>query len=257
VTKNSGIEWTDHTFNTWWGCVEDGPECDNCYARAWAKRTGHAVWGIEEPRRFFGDVHWKEPKLWNRAAFKAGATARVFCGSMCDIGERRNDAVGERMNQERAKLWELIEQTPYLTWLLLTKRPQNFPAIVPEQWMHDGFPPNVQVGTTAGNQAGWDKRVKYLLRVPARVHFVSCEPLLGPIDIRSSDPDALVRWLIAGAESGPHARVMDLNWARSLRDQCVERGTAFFFKQWNDHGEIVSLPALDGVQWAEFPEVRA
>jgi protein gp37 len=229
VSKNSDIQWTDHTFNPWWGCVEDGPECDHCYARAWAKRTGSAVWGHDAPRRFFGEKHWTDPAKWAREAQRDGVTRRVFCGSMCDIGERRNDAVGAEMDAARARLWPIIEQTRSLTWLLLTKRPQNIPSLVPATWMTNGFPSNVWCGTTAGNQDGWNKRVKYLRRIPVGVRFVSCEPMLGPLDV-SADLDG-ISWIISGGESGGNARNFDLRWARSLRDQCQASGVAFFMKQ--------------------------
>lgn len=252
--KNSDIEWTDHSWSPWWGCIEDGEECNSCYARAWAKRTGHDVWGLG-PRRFFGEKHWNEPLRWNKQAAAAGKLARVFCASMSDVGERRSDDVGEQMDAARARLWTLIEQTPSLIWLLLTKRPQNMPALVPERWMRDGFPSNVQVGTTAGNREGWLKRVKFLLRIPCGVHFVSCEPLLGPIvgiqDQLTGSPR--VDWIIAGCESGARARPMQTDWVRWLRDECVASGTAFFFKQAMVERKVVSLPVLDGKQWAEFP----
>jgi protein gp37 len=221
------IQWCHSTFNPWWGCVEDGPECDRCYARAFAKRTGNAVWGHDSPRRFFGEKRWKEPLKWNREAEEAGERRRVFCGSMMDVCERRNDAVGAQMDAERAKLWALIERTPWLDWLLLTKRPQNFPAVVPSSWMKDGFPLNVWTGTTAGNQPGWDKRVKYLERLPVGITFVSCEPLLGPIDMGEHAPS----WLIVGAESGGGARDCWLGWMRDLIRQCRDRETAPFVKQ--------------------------
>lgn len=253
--ENSGIEWTDHTFSPWWGCVEDGPECDHCYARAWAKRTGHAVWGHDQPRRFFGDVRWKEPLLWNRRAERADAQARVFCGSMCDIGERRNDDVGARMDAERERLWALIKRTPRLTWLLLTKRPQNLPTLLPLEWLGGRIPTNVEIGTTAGDQGGWDKRVRYLARMDAVARFVSCEPLLGPIIIPRDQlrPGRGIDWVIVGSESGPRARPSNLDWVRSLRDQCVNAGVAFFFKQWTVGREVISLPELDGRVWAQIP----
>ena len=115
------IAWTDHTFNPWWGCVKVSPGCANCYAETFAKRTGHAVWGAETDRRFFGDKHWAEPVKWNLAAAKAGVRRRVFCGSMCDVFE------GPRplLDDWRDQLWTLIRYTPNLDWLLLTKRPES------------------------------------------------------------------------------------------------------------------------------------
>lgn len=113
------IAWTDATFNPWWGCVRVSPGCENCYAESFAKRTGNAVWGVQAPRRFFPDKHWSEPRKWNAAAEKAGIRKRVFCASMADAFERR-----EELDPWRAKLFALIEETPWLDWQLLTKRPE-------------------------------------------------------------------------------------------------------------------------------------
>lgn len=228
------IQWCDHTFNAWWGCVEDGPECDNCYARSFAKRTGHDVWGLGG-RRFFGESHWREPLKWDAAAELAGIRRRVFCGSMMDVAEWRSDPVGEQMNEERAKLWVLIKRTPWLDWLLLTKRPQNLHRVLPEPWL-DMMPGNVWLGTTAGNRDGWEKRVKYLRKLHPVVRFVSVEPQLE--DLGDVDLDG-IQWLIQGGESGGGARPFNLYWARSLRDRCRERGVAYFLKQ------LGKLPILD------------
>src|SRR5205807_955498 len=130
MAKNSTIEWTHHTFNPWWGCKKVSPACDNCYAELWAKRMGQNLWGAKAPRRFFGEAHWREPLRWNEEARVAGNRERVFCASMADIFERR--AV---LNDERMRLWRLIEQTPNLDWLLLTKRPQQILNMTP--WRHE------------------------------------------------------------------------------------------------------------------------
>src|SRR5258708_7584279 len=115
--KNSHIEWTHHTFNPWWGCTKVSPACDNCYAEAWAKRVGNDVWGSKAPRRFFSDSHWKEPLKWQAQAAEEEERARVFCASMADVFEARPE-----LDAPRARLWKLIESTPNLDWLLLTKR---------------------------------------------------------------------------------------------------------------------------------------
>lgn len=119
MAKNSRIEWTTHTFNPWWGCVKVSPACKHCYAESWAKRVGSNVWGIKAERRFFGDKHWSEPVKWNAAAAASGMRARVFCASMADVFEDRRD-----LDVHRIRLWKLIEATPRLDWLLLTKRPE-------------------------------------------------------------------------------------------------------------------------------------
>src|SRR5688572_13560706 len=124
--KNSPIEWTHHTFNPWWGCTKVSPACDHCYAEAWARRVGAKVWGSRAGRRFFSDNHWREPIRWNTAAAEMKARQRVFCASMADVFEPRPDLDGSR-----ARLWELIRQTPWLDWLLLTKRPEHVLTVVP------------------------------------------------------------------------------------------------------------------------------
>jgi protein gp37 len=241
MSANSKIEWTTHTFNAWWGCVEDGPECDHCYARSFAKRTGHDVWGLGE-RRFFADKHWDDLPKWDREAQAAGERHRVFCGSMMDIGECRSDEVGDRMDAERRKLWEIIERTHALDYLLLTKRPQNLPRVVPARWL-ESMPPNVWLGTTAGTRAGWEKRVKYLRKLSPVVRFVSVEPQLECLDVLGRDL-AGIHWVIQGGESGGGSRPFDLAWARLLRDQCEDAGVAYFFKQAGDRP--VDSQRIDG-----------
>ena len=227
MAKDSKIEWTHHTFNPWWGCAKVSPACKHCYAEAWAKRVGNAVWGKDAPRRFFGESHWKEPLRWSREAEAAGIRNRVFCASMADVFERRAD-----LRQWREKLWSLIEATPALDWLLLTKRPHNVRSMAP--W-GDAWPENVWLGATVEDQEWADKRLPALLENPARVRFLSCEPLLGPLNLEkhlSPDPARSVHWVIAGGESGAYSRPMNPEWVRALRNTCQRSGVAFHFKQW-------------------------
>ena len=230
MAKNSSIEWTHHTFNPWWGCTKVSPACDHCYAETWAKRVGQSVWGPKSPRRFFSDKHWADPLRWNAEANADGHRRRVFCASMADVFEHRAD-----LNETRKRLWKLIEATPMLDWLLLTKRPQQIGIKAP--WTTD-WPDNVWIGTTVENQKFAELRLPHLLKHPAKVRFLSCEPLLGPIDLgRWINGDASeglhrVDWIIAGGESGPGARPMHPDWARSLRDQAASADAAFHFKQW-------------------------
>jgi len=128
--KHSAIEWTDHTFNPWWGCTKVSTACANCYAETWAKRVGQSIWSSDSPRRFFSDQHWKAPILWNRECEKDGIRRRVFCASMADVFEARHD-----LNPWRDRLWKLIADTPMLDWLLLTKRPEEISMRVP--WKSD------------------------------------------------------------------------------------------------------------------------
>jgi protein gp37 len=279
MAKNSGIEWTDHTFNPWWGCVRVSPGCQHCYAETFSKRVGQKVWGVDAPRRFFGDKHWAEPLKWNANAAKLGMRQRVFCASMADVFEDRRD-----LDAERSRLWMLIESTPRLEWLLLTKRPQNVARLVPSSWMSEGFPVNVRVGTTTEDQERANERIRHLIALPC-ANFLSVEPLLGRVTFRwaawdDHAPNArrkrqlpaverdgtrlagsvdhldglrCIDWLIVGAESGAGARAMDEDWVRTLRDECVEAAVPFFYKQNAINGRAVSLPILDGRQWAEFP----
>lgn len=235
--KDSKIEWTHHTFNPWIGCVKVSPGCAHCYAEAQNKRWGRDLWGSAKPRQITSDAYWKQPHAWNADAEAAGERKRVFCASMADVFEDREDLI-----EQRARLWCLIAATPALDWLLLTKRPENLLRMVP--WMaSDGKPwSNVWLGTTCEDQRRADERIPHLLQVPAVVRFLSCEPLLGPVSIaphleinmRTEPITVNIDWVIAGGESGHGARPMHPGWARSLRDQCEEFGVSFFFKQWGE-----------------------
>ena len=220
--KHSKISWTDHTFNPWWGCVKVSPACTHCYAEKFAKRTGHSVWGVESERRTFGEKHWRQPLKWNAEAAKTGLRRRVFCASMADVFEDHPTAAAER-----TKLWRLIGATPNLDWLLLSKRPENMMKMLPG----GRSPENVWLGTTVESQQYAQERLPHLLAVPAKVHFVSAEPLLESIDL--TPWLATLDWLIVGGESGAGFRPFDPDWARSLKAQCRANGTAFFMKQMN------------------------
>ena len=273
--EGSAIAWTDHTFNPWWGCVKVSPACTNCYAATFDHRLGGDHWGPRSERKFFGDKHWNEPRRWNKAAEKAGKRMRVFCASMADVFEDRPEIV-----EHRARLFALIAETPWLDWLLLTKRPENLAKMLPPVRTA-----NIWLGTTVENQEYADVRIPLLLAAPAAVHFLSVEPQLGQIDVTNwlhvrpmSKHRAPIDWVIAGCESGHGARPQNVDWFRSLRDQCASAGVAFFLKQateelshstscavhaiaagegsWRKAGGVIKLPYLDGVQYAAFPEVR-
>jgi protein gp37 len=246
------IAWCHHTFNPWWGCFHVSPGCAHCYAEAWARRTGHPVWGAHGERRSFGEKHWSEPLAWNAAARHAGERRRVFCASMADVFEDH-----PALPAERARLWALIDATAWLDWQLLTKRDENVLGMTAEVWPEPGdWPGNVWIGTSVESQEWANRRIPVLLRIPAKVRFLSCEPLLERVDLHrieasdgalidclegaASNPrDGVVHaaaphcvdWVIAGGESGPHARRMDPEWARSIRDDCAAAGVPFLFKQ--------------------------
>lgn len=273
--KNSKIEWTHHTFNPWWGCTRVSAACVHCYAEAWSKRVGKKLWGPKAPRRFFGDAHWMEPIKWHREAKKEGRRARVFCASMADVFEARDD-----LDPWREKLWKLIGDTPQLDWLLLTKRPERILKTVP--WSA-AWPENIWIGTTVEDQESADERLPHLANVPAIVKFISAEPLLSELDI-SRWIESSINWVITGGESGPHARPSSPSWFRKLLIQCMQADVPFHFKQWGDWapGQGINLAAarktareaqdgtlmfrlgkkaagrlLDGETWDGLPRKRA
>lgn len=251
MSENSKIEWCDHTFNPWEGCQKVGPGCDHCYAEARNARFGggSAVnWGAGAPRRRTSVANWRKPLAWNAAHerfFAAqGRRQRVFCASLADVFDNAIDPAWRR------DLFDLIVDTPNLDWLLLTKRIGNVPQMVQAATLCDLLPSNVWLGATIVNQEEAERDIPKLLAVPARVRFLSMEPLLGPVDLVSSGAlwsdmngnivDAPSRglrgvdWVIAGGESGPGARPMHPDWARSLRDQCAAASVPFLFKQWGE-----------------------
>jgi protein gp37 len=198
--KNSKISWCDHTFNSWIGCEKVSAGCANCYAAAQNKRFGWCRDADGQPdftvRKRTSAAYWRQPLAWDKEAALSGVRPRVFCGSMCDW---LDDAVPVKW---LADLLRLIIDTPHLDWLLLTKRPDNFfPRLdaaldllcvvynnlhgVPVKvWLNNGVPlKNVWLGTTVENQEMADKRIPELLKIPAKVRFLSCEPLLGRMNL--------------------------------------------------------------------------
>lgn len=250
--QHSAIEWTDHTFNPWWGCVKVSPGCTHCYAETWAKRYGHNVWGKKSHRRFFGETHWSQPKKWNKQATSNNVRMRVFCASMADVFEDN-----PLLESERDRLWELIEQTPMLDWLLLTKRPENMMRLAP--WK-DKWPTNVWALATIENQEYARKRLPYLIEVPSMIRGLSVEPMIGPVDLTPWLND--IHWVIAGGESGPDSRPMNPEWVKFLRDQCIDANVAFFFKQWgnwipssyDNEGTLLHLKSLTGKRESIYME---
>jgi protein gp37 len=299
--ENTNIEWCDHTFNPWIGCTKVSPGCANCYAetqdkfRSWTPEG----WGKGKPRKRTSAAKWKEPLKWNRDASnltktleigaKLSSRPRVFCASLADWLD------DEVPIEWLADLLKLIHDTPHLDWLLLTKRPGNWrkrieaAAMVSDAafsgnlaaWLVGAARPNVWIGTTVEDQARADERIPELLKIPARVRFLSCEPLLEKIVPKLSATHAncdecagtgyygdngpgivgnreyqpcdtevpRIHWVICGGESGPKARPMHPDWARSLRDQCQAAGVPFFFKQWGEW-----LPGKDPTDL--MPEVK-
>ncbi len=253
MAENSKIPWTDHTFNPWIGCTKVGPGCDNCYAERLTNRFDPGHWGASKPRRTSVD-NWQKPRAWNRRAEKAAKRERVFCASLADVFDNEVDP------EWRDDLFDLIRETPWLDWILLTKRIGNVAAMLPADW-GDGYP-NVWLMITVVNQKEADRDIPKLLDVPATIRGLSIEPQLGPIlflldYLWNADfqwrHNQEIDWVICGAESGPKARPFNEDWARSLRNQCQAAGTAFFYKQNMVAGKKIETPELDGRRWVEFP----
>jgi protein gp37 len=226
------ISWTDHTFNPWWGCARWSPGCKNCYADTLARRWGmDDLWHLHGPRRMMSENQWRQPARWNREAAAAGVRAKVFCASMADVFEDH-----PAVTEPRKRLFGVIEDTPWLTWQLLTKRIDNVADMAP--W-GSSWPANAWIGTSVENQDLADERIPDLLDLGAApVRFLSCEPLLGPLRLRTAlmvgmacEPPAGIGWVICGGESGPGHRPMEPGWAESVVSQCRDAGVPVWTKQ--------------------------
>ncbi len=225
--EKTGITWTDHTFNAWWGCAKVSAGCTHCYADTFQRRYQFDVFGYEasgerKPLRTFGDKHWSEPVKWDRDAQQAGVRRRVFCASMADVFDDHPDTA-----PLRARLFALIRSTPHLDWQLLTKRPENITRMLPDDW-GDGYP-NVWLGTSVEHGKTAD-RVMVLRGIPARVRFLSCEPLVGALTLNPEDLSG-IHWAIIGGESGHGARLMEPDWVDSLLADFKRAGVVPFMKQ--------------------------
>lgn len=284
MADRTEIAWCDSTFNPWIGCTKVGPGCDHCYAEAdFDLRKHRAKWGPGNPRSRTSPANWRKPLQWNaRPFYECGCgyrgtmdelttnaihrcgeqfkrvRRRVFCASLADVFD--NDVPDEW----RADLITLIEKTPNLDWLILTKRIGNVTRMIEEatdlidygegwqsMWGQGKWPDHVKLGATICNQEEADRDISKLLAVPAGGRWLSMEPLLGPVSFRwaswhdysSRQPgfshghlDGLrgIDWVVVGGESGPNARPMHPDWARSLRDQCAAAGVPYLFKQWGE-----------------------
>lgn len=279
--KNSSIQWCDHTFNPWEGCAKVAAECKNCYAEVLVdQRFGRAKWGKGQPRRRTSEATWKQPLKWNRdldGGFGQHRRARVFCLS---LGDWLDDEVPIEW---LADLLALIHATPNLDWLLLTKRPENWRERIEEAltlwedapaenadevseflagWLdcldmpeRGAFPENVWIGVSAGADQ------EAALKIPAKIHFLSCEPMLHGLDTAHA---AKFDWIIFGGESGRNARVCNVEWIRNGLKFCRAHGIAGFVKQLGRRPVgrtqgVVTWPLYDlldshGGDWSEWPE---
>ena len=256
--ENSKIEWCDHTFNPWQGCIKVSPGCENCYALTLSNRWGKDIWGPGPKRERTSFSYWQKPFTWNKKAEKEGVRYRVFCASMADVFEDN-----PQVQEWRSDLWDLIELTPNLDWLLLTKRPENIKKFTKRWDTWEQLPANIWLGTSVEDQKRADERIPELLKIPATIHFLSVEPLLVPDDLHWCDwcgrfgnhdceggydwaetieqDQVGIDWVIVGGESGPNARPFDLDWADSVVAQCQASGVSVFVKQ------LGSNPRMDNV----------
>lgn len=288
------IEWTatrlpdgtvlpGYTFNPWRGCKKVSPACAHCYAEALSKRNPRTLgsWEAGQPRVMAAESYMRRPFLWNAAAEKSGIRMKVFCSSLADVFEEWTGPVAHvsgtllsiTLDDLRKSLLGIIDATPSLDWLLLTKRPENVTPMLYRAG-RKRLPANVWLGTTVEDQTRANERIPRLLEIPASVRFLSCEPLLGPVDLNavrhlqgtaltvgeeggaeySYTRRQMLHWVIAGGESGSKARPSHPDWFRSLRDQCHSAGIPFFFKQWGEHLPICFDPPgwqapPDGPDW--------
>jgi protein gp37 len=242
MSDHSRIEWTDATWNPVTGCTKVSPGCAHCYAETFAERfrgvPGHPYErGFDltlRPERLDAPLSWKRPR-------------RIFVNSMSDLF---HDDVPDQFIYA---VFDTMRRAHWHQFQVLTKRPQRAAQMASRL----PWPPNIWLGTSIELQR-WAWRADAIRQVPAAVRFLSCEPLLGPLDLDLSG----IHWVIVGGESGPKARPMHPDWARGIRDQCLRVGVAFFFKQWGAHdadgrrvGKWQAGRLLDGRTWDEMPGV--
>lgn len=253
--ENSNIEWCHHTYNPWIGCTKISPACDHCYAAEWDKRYhGGEHWGAGVERHRTSPQTRNAPYRWARQARETGERPRVFCASLADVFDH------EVPREWRTELFRVILDTPEIDWLILTKRIGNAYNMSQRALWANGFhpdmnhslPDNVWLGITVVTQTEADRDIPKLLDVPAAVRWLSMEPLLESVDLQRALPweefplgddgtvvgkrwiRSAIDWAVVGGESGPGARPMHPDWARSLRDQCAAAGVPFLFKQWGE-----------------------
>ena len=295
--ENSKIEWTDATANFWWGCLKVSPGCEHCYAETLSNRFSGGIWGpAKTTSREYKKGIWEELPRWNKKARESGERMKVFVMSMGDFFEDHQQA-----EEWRWDALALMQECKSIDFQVLTKRPENVIEMIETSRSHSFSDagmwfyanPHVWIGTSVENQATADERIPELLQIPAAVLFLSMEPLLGPVDISRycgvyeneigtsfGRPqyriESGIDWVIVGGESGPNARPMHPDWARSILDQCQAAGVPFFFKQWGEWlpncqtngirkpkirqgeyeriGKHAAGRLLDGREWNETPQ---
>jgi protein gp37 len=234
MADNSRIEWTEATWNPVTGCSKVSPGCAHCYAETFAERwrglPGHPyeqgfdlrLW----PERMSIPLRWRRPRT-------------IFVNSMSDLFHEAIPAT------YIAEVFDVMQRADWHVFQVLTKRPERLEALADDL----PWPPNVWMGVSIENRR-FVHRADHLRRTPAQTKFISAEPLLGPLE--GLDLDG-IDWLIAGGESGPRHRPIDVEWARDLRDRCVDENVAFFFKQWGGIRSKTGGRLLDGRTWDDLP----
>ena len=240
MSDRSAIEWTEATWNPVTGCTKVSPGCAHCYAETFAERfrgvPGHPYEvGFDltlRPERMQQPLRWRRPRV-------------IFVNSMSDLF---HDDVPDAYIGD---VFETMARADWHTFQVLTKRSVRLAQLAPRL----PWPPNVWMGISVENQR-FTPRIHDLRQTDAAVKFLSCEPLLGPLELDLEG----VSWVIAGGESGPHARPMQADWALSLRNQCLDNGVPFFFKQWGAWGSDLKRRSkaangriLDGRTWDQVP----
>ncbi len=234
MNDHSGIEWTDATWNPLTGCTKISPGCKNCYADRLARRL-HAMGNRRYLNGFAVTLHddlLRAPLRWRQPR-------RVFVNSMSDLF---HEAVPDDFIR---RVFDTMVTAHWHVFQVLTKRSQRLARLAPTL----PWPPNVWQGVSVESQ-NYTDRIRDLTTVPASVRFVSAEPLLGPIpDL----PLSGVHWVIVGGESGGGRRPMAAEWVRQIRDQCIDEGVAFFFKQWGGRTPKAGGREIDGRTWDALP----
>lgn len=250
--QTTGIEWTDTTWNPVTGCTRVSKGCDNCYAATLANRLLRKQYLAREPVRS-DDISSRDPfavRLWPERLSdpRSWAASRlVFVNSMSDLFHAD---VPDGFVRD---VFEVMLEVDRHTYQVLTKRPGRALRFVQrnEDLFDGSIAGHIWVGTSVEDQEAVF-RVEQLRRIPAQIRFLSCEPLLGPLDLDLEG----IHWVIAGGESGPIRRPVDPSWVRSIRDQCVRAGVPFFFKQWGGRTPKAEGRNLDGLVWDQLPEIR-
>jgi len=269
--ENTEIGWCHHTGNIWIGCSAVHKGCDNCYAEAQDRRWKGGHWGPDTPRKMVASF-WDSIKKFQAKAATAGETHRVFIGSMMDIFEKPfklEDSKGNQLSgittgDLRDRFFtEVVPACPNLQFLLLTKRPGNINKYIPKEWLTNP-PPNVMYGCSIVDLPSYKDLMSKFLRVEG-AKFLSIEPMLGEFPLAAKEWEVevkvnqlywksalqLLNWIIVGGESGHGSRIMNPEWARSIKDQCKEAGVPFFFKQ---HGEYIERGQMTNEQFELYRE---